>query len=75
MRAFLERLKDPKPLLYDGGFATELFYRGIELPNSAVANVSHPDTVVDIHSSYLDVGSDVLGTNTFVVSVLHLEMV
>ncbi len=74
MRAFLERLKDPKPLLYDGGFATELFRRRIELPNSAVASVSHPDTVVDIHSSYLDAGSDVLGTNTFVASVLHLEM-
>ena len=74
MKTFLERLEDPKPLLYDGGFATELFRRGIQLPNSAVASVSHPDAVVDIHANYLDAGSDVLGTNTFVASVLHLEM-
>ena len=74
MKTVLERLKDPKPLLYDGGFATELFSRGIQLPNSAVASVSHPDAVVDIHSSYLDAGSDVLGTNTFVASDLHLQM-
>ena len=44
-----ERLKQPKPLLYDGGFGSQLFARGIELPNSSVANELHPEDVVGIH--------------------------
>ena len=31
-----ERLRQPKPLLYDGGFGSELFARGIELPQQQV---------------------------------------
>ena len=74
MKTFLERLAVPKPMVYDGGFGTQLFARGIELPNSAIANELHPDAVVDIHSDYIQAGADAIGTNTFVVSPLHLEM-
>ena len=69
-----ERLKQPQPLLYDGGFGSELFARGIELPNSSVANELHPEEVVSIHSAYIEAGSDAIGTNTFVGSSLHLKM-
>ena len=69
-----ERLRQPKPLLYDGGFGSELFARGIELPNSSVANELHPEEVVSIHSAYIEAGSDAIGTNTFVGSTLHLKM-
>lgn len=74
MKTFLERLKEPKPMIYDGGFGSELFANGIELANSALANEQYPQAVVDIHMSYINAGTDAIGTNTFVVSPLHLEM-
>ncbi len=74
MKIFLERLKEPKPMIYDGGFGSQLFAKDIELANSALANELHPQAVIDIHSSYINAGADAIGTNTFVVSPLHLEM-
>ena len=74
MNTFIERLKDPNPLIYDGGFGSELFTRGIELTNSALANELDPDAVVEIHSAYIEAGSEVIATNTFVGSALHLKM-
>ena len=71
---FLERLADPTPLVYDGAFGSELFARGVELTNSALANESHPDMVVEVHQTYIEAGANVIGTNTFVASPLHLEM-
>ena len=73
MRPLAERLSKA-PLVYDGGFGTELFFRGIELPNSAMANQLHPDAVIDIHRCYIEAGSEMIHTNTFVGSPLHLEM-
>ena len=73
MKPFLERLEEG-PLLYDGAFGTELFARGIELPNSAMANQLHPEAVVDIHRSYIEAGAGMIHANTFVGSPLHLEM-
>jgi len=61
-------------MLYDGAFGTRLFARGVELPNSALANKAHPDAVVEVHAEYIEAGSDLIETNTFVSSPLHLEM-
>ncbi len=74
MKAFQERLKSDKPILYDGGFGSQLFDRDIQLANSALANELHPADVVGIHSDYINAGAEAIGTNTFVVSPLHLEM-
>ena len=74
IKNFQERLKSDKPILYDGGFGSQLFARGIELANSALANELHPAAVVDIHSDYINAGAEAIGTNTFVASPLHLEM-
>ena len=74
MQAFIERLKEDKPMVYDGGFGSQLFARGVNLTNSALANESHPDAVVSVHRAYIDAGADAIGTNTFVVSPLHLKM-
>jgi len=74
MIAFQERLKSDKPILYDGGFGSQLFARDIELANSALANLSHPTDVVGIHLDYIQAGAEAIGTNTFVVSPLHLQM-
>jgi methionine synthase I (cobalamin-dependent) len=51
-----------------------MFTRGVELPNSAVANKTHPDVVVDVHKDYIAAGSEMIETNTFVASDLHLAM-
>ena len=71
---FPERIKSDKPILYDGGFGSQLFSRSIELVNSALANELYPTTVVDIHSDYINAGAEAVGTNTFVASPLHLQM-
>ena len=67
-------MKSDEPILYDGGFGSQLFARGIELTNSALANDLHPTAIVDIHSDYIGAGAEAIGTNTFVASPLHLEM-
>jgi methionine synthase I (cobalamin-dependent) len=74
VQTFSARLSDPTPVLFDGGFGTQLFERGVELPNSAMANKSHGAAVVDVHSAYIAAGSEMIETNTFVASDLHLEM-
>ena len=74
MKSFRERLKSNKPILFDGGFGSQLFARDIQLANSAIANQSHPTDVIGIHSDYINAGAEVIGTNTFVVSPLHLQM-
>ncbi len=74
MLDFGERLNLDIPILYDGGFGSQLFARDIQLANSALANESNPDDVVAIHTDYINAGADAIGTNTFVVSPLHLEM-
>lgn len=74
MTPFIERIAEEHPLLYDGGFGSQLFARGIELTNSTLANEAHPDAVVEIHRTYIEAGADAIGTNTFVASELHLEM-
>ncbi len=74
MITFRERLKSDEPIVYDGGFGSQLFARDIELANSAFANEMHPTDVVSIHSDYIAAGAEAIGTNTFVVSPLHLQM-
>ena len=74
MRPFLERLADPRPMIYDGGFGSCLVDRGLEVTNTALANELYPDAVVDIHLEFINAGAEVIGTNTFVASPLHLEM-
>ncbi|MEE2658799.1 MAG: homocysteine S-methyltransferase family protein [Candidatus Latescibacterota bacterium] len=71
---FSDRLQQDEPLVLDGGFGTQLFERGVKLPNSALANQQYPDAVAGVHSDYIDAGVDVIETNTFVASSLHLEM-
>jgi 5-methyltetrahydrofolate--homocysteine methyltransferase len=74
MKTLLERLEDPRPMIYDGGFGAELFARGVQLTNSTLANESHPDDVVGVHTAFIEAGAEAIGTNTFVASSLHMDM-
>lgn len=58
-------------LLFDGGMGTLLQEAGLsagELPE--VWNLLHPETVRGIHRDYLDVGADIVTTNTFGANAL-----
>lgn len=61
-------------LFFDGAMGTQLQQAG--LPAGAgpdLASLSMPDTVRGIHRAYLDAGTNVLKTNTFVTNAHRLE--
>ena len=62
MKPFIERIAEDRPMLYDGGFGSQLFERGIELTNSTLANEEHPDAVVEVHRAYIEAGVDAIGS-------------
>ena len=72
--SFREALSIGKLLIYDGGFGTELFALGVDLPNSSLANEFHQDAVRRVTASFIEAGSEIVQTNTFVASPLHLRM-
>ncbi|MCY4375102.1 MAG: homocysteine S-methyltransferase family protein [Spirochaetaceae bacterium] len=74
MSSLRDVLAGDRVLLYDGGFGTELFARGVDLPNSSLASELHPDVVQQVTQAYVEAGSDLVQTNTFVASPLHLAM-
>jgi len=50
----------------DGAMGTQLFARGVEAGVcNEYLNVQSPEVVCDVHSAYLDAGSDAVLTNTF----------
>ncbi len=53
-------------VLLDGGFGTELFKRGYPVNKDTVLAVfSHPETVEEIHRSYINAGSNIIFADTF----------
>lgn len=58
----------------DGGMGTLLQKSGLqpgELPEKW--NISHPETICDIHRNYYDSGSNVVNTNTFGANILKFS--
>jgi len=52
--------------LLDGAMGTQLFSRGVEAGRcNDYLNIESPDIVFDIHTAYLQAGSDAVITNTF----------
>jgi homocysteine S-methyltransferase len=55
-----------RPVLFDGAMGTEIYARGVFINRCYdELNLSQPDIVADIHSSYRRAGADVITTNTF----------
>lgn len=53
-------------LLFDGGFGTELYNRGVFINKCFdEVNLSNPTLVKQIHEDYIKSGADVIETNTF----------
>ena len=61
-KPFLERLKD-EILVFDGAMGTELPSNLGRCPEEL--NLTHPEVVTKVHSSYVEAGTDVITTNTF----------
>src|SRR4051812_17220180 len=66
MSRFLDALHSGRVLLMDGAMGTELRRAGIRDGECyELWNLTHPDKVRAIHQAYVDVGAEVLLTNTF----------
>ena len=64
----LQVLASRQLILMDGAMGTELIKSGLDAQTvSTTANLSHQNEIKKIHSSYVDAGSIVLLTNTFMV--------
>ena len=63
---FLELLKTGRPVLLDGGMGTMLQARGLPVGAAPeTATLEHPEWLREIHSAYLDAGSQIVYANTF----------
>ncbi len=60
-------------LVCEGAMGTMLARKGLRLRNSAEANISHPETVAEVHREYLEAGANVFQTNTFAANLPMLE--
>lgn len=68
-----ERIR-AKKLLFDGAFGT--YYGGKydtkQLPE--LANLEHPERVLEIHTEYLEAGAEILRTNTFAANSACMDL-
>lgn len=70
---FIDYLKN-NILLFDGAMGTMMQKKGLlleELPETL--NMTHPESILDIHKEYVQAGSDVVSTNTFQASEYKLQ--
>lgn len=74
MNRFLDRLRSGGVLVLDGATGTNLQQRGLPVGTpSDVWVVDNPETVKQLHNDFLVAGADILLTNTFGSSHLHLQ--
>ncbi|HEY3062545.1 MAG TPA: bifunctional homocysteine S-methyltransferase/methylenetetrahydrofolate reductase [Chloroflexota bacterium] len=71
--AFLDRLNQGTPILFDGGMGTQLYAQGIPYERCFdELNLSQPDLVQAIHRAYVAAGAEVIETNTFAANRVRL---
>lgn len=74
MNRFLERLQSGVVLVLDGATGTNLQRRGLPVGTpSDIWVMDNPEAVRQLHKDFLSAGSDILLTNTFGSSRLHLQ--
>lgn len=57
-----------RPLILDGAMGSILQQHGIPRDKClwmSLANITHPDTVIEMHKHYINAGADIITTNTF----------
>src|SRR3979490_1703816 len=71
--AFLDRLHQGTPILFDGGMGTQLYAQGIPYERCFdELNLLQPDLVQSIHRAYIAAGAEVIETNTFAANRVRL---
>jgi 5-methyltetrahydrofolate--homocysteine methyltransferase len=71
---FIDRLKSNKMIVLDGATGTNLQRRGLPVGvPSDIWVMDNPQAVIQLHQDFLAAGSDILLTNTFGSSRLHLR--
>jgi 5-methyltetrahydrofolate--homocysteine methyltransferase len=75
MEVTLQSLLDTgQPILADGAMGTMLFSMGLERGAAPVMwNVERPDRIAEIHRGYIEAGSQIILTNTFVANRHNLS--
>jgi len=64
--SFARRIK--RPLILDGAMGSLLQQNGVSRDEHlwmSLANITHPDTVTELHKQYIDASADIITTNTF----------
>ena len=75
MSIIQERLKEKKVLILDGAMGTTLFESGLTTGDSPEEwNITNPETIQNIHRSYIEAGSDLILTNSFGGSRFRLQL-
>jgi len=70
-RSFADLLQRKKPILIDGGLATQCEAMGCDIDNplwSAVLLRSNPRALVDAHRAFLDAGAEIIATASYQAS-------
>lgn len=68
------KLLDERVVVFDGATGTRLYERGVFLNRCFdELNLSSPATVEEVHRAYVEVGVDVVETNTFGANRIKLE--
>ncbi len=74
MNDFLEKLNKGEILICDGAMGTMLQKKGLKPGDCPEEwNITHSKEIIKIHNSYLDVGADIILTNTFGGNSLKLK--
>ncbi|MEM7333235.1 MAG: homocysteine S-methyltransferase family protein [Chloroflexota bacterium] len=76
MKTFLDRIAEPELIIIDGGTGTEMEKRGAKMESrgwSASSSITQPDLLRQIHKDYIDVGAEVIITNTYACSKQVME--
>ena len=72
-KTIIEHLKEDI-LIFDGAMGTMLQKAGLPVGGlPELFNLTHPDTVKDIHKAYIDAGCDIVTTNTFQANRFKLD--
>lgn len=70
---FLDDLHS-RPLLADGAMGTEIHARGIDFDQCFDGlNLTQPEMIGEIHRAYIAAGADIIESNTFSATALHLD--
>src|SRR5918992_1173385 len=66
-----ERLGRGEPVILDGAIGTQILRRGVTWADHQ--NLARPEVIRALHADYVEVGADVISTNTFQLTKRSLE--